>query len=375
MRRLLAAALAAGSVAGTPAAAHAAVPAPIPALAYYYIWYTPSSWARAKTDYPLAGRYSSDDTQVMRQHVRWAREAGIRGFIVSWKSTPHLNERLARLVRIADEQHFKLAIIYQGLDFHRNPLPAARVRADLDGFARRYRHHRAFDLFGRPLVIWSGTWRFSRGAVAAVARSVRGRLLLLGSARTVAGYRRIAASVDGDAYYWSSVDPYRHTGYRQRLVEMGRAVHATGGLWLAPAAPGFDARLVGGTEVVPRNGGDTLRREWGSALASSPDAVGLISWNEFSENSQVEPSVRYGRRYLGVVASILGAPRPSVSEFDSSDPGNVTDVSYGLPIIAGFSVLLIGGGALAARRRRNGNRSHRRPRRRGTARYPRARGG
>ncbi len=40
---------------------------PIPVLAYYYIWFNPTSWNRAKSDYPLFGRYSSDDVPVMRQ--------------------------------------------------------------------------------------------------------------------------------------------------------------------------------------------------------------------------------------------------------------------------------------------------------------------
>ena len=30
-----------------------------PILAYYYQWFTPKSWSRAKIDYPLAGRYSA----------------------------------------------------------------------------------------------------------------------------------------------------------------------------------------------------------------------------------------------------------------------------------------------------------------------------
>ena len=38
---------------------------PIPLLAYYYIWFDPGSWNRAKVDYPLLGRYSSDDKKVM----------------------------------------------------------------------------------------------------------------------------------------------------------------------------------------------------------------------------------------------------------------------------------------------------------------------
>src|SRR5512140_3352310 len=64
---------------------------PIPTLAYYYIWFDVKSWDRAKIDTPLLGRYSSDDRAVMREQIRWAKAAGIKGFIVSWKSTDTLN--------------------------------------------------------------------------------------------------------------------------------------------------------------------------------------------------------------------------------------------------------------------------------------------
>ena len=49
-------------------------------LAYYYIWFDPQSWDRAKSDLPQLGRYSSDNVNVMRQHVQWAKQAGIDGF-------------------------------------------------------------------------------------------------------------------------------------------------------------------------------------------------------------------------------------------------------------------------------------------------------
>ena len=48
---------------------------PTPVFAYYYIWFNPSSWKRAKTDYPLLGPYSSDERTVMRQHVRLGEAA------------------------------------------------------------------------------------------------------------------------------------------------------------------------------------------------------------------------------------------------------------------------------------------------------------
>jgi hypothetical protein len=319
--------------------AHAATPAE-PLFAYYYIWFDHSSWDRAKRDFPLLGRYSSDDRGVMRRHVRWAKRAGIDGFIVSWKSTPVLNRRLRRLAEVADSQRFKLLVIYQGLDFHRQPLPAGRVARDIDIFARRYAGDEAFDAFGKPLLIWSGTPSFSRADLARVTGPRRDKLLILASERNVEGYRRVAPFFDGDAYYWSSVNPASYPGYPAKLAAMGGAVHARGGLWIAPAAPGFDARLVGAHSVVERRGGDTLRSELDAAAASSPDAVGLISWNEFSENTHIEPSRNHGSRYLHVVADVRGAKLPGLRGFDSSEPA-ATGVNYGVPLLGGIALLLV----------------------------------
>jgi hypothetical protein len=321
--RVLRAAIVASAVIGAlsaPAAstavAHARpAPAPAPAVrrsssppvvAYYYIWFDRNSWSRAKTDLPKLGPYSSDDAVVMRQHVRSAKRAGIEGFLVSWKHTPTLDRRLRQLVDIAEREEFGLGIVYQGLDFHREPLPVDRVAADLDFFAASFAARVPFTFFGRPLIVWSGTWRFSPEDITRVTGSRRRTLAILASERNVEGYARIADSVDGDAYYWSSVNPSTYPGYVEKLTDLGRDVHRHGGLWIAPAAPGFDARAIGGTSKVARKGAQTLLYQVDAALASSPDALAIISWNEFSENSHIEPSVRYGSTALNAVGVRLG---------------------------------------------------------------------
>ncbi len=277
----------------------------VPVLAFYYIWFDTQSWDRAKSDYPLLGRYSSDDKDVMRQHIEWAKEAGIDGFIVSWKSTEKLNGRLERLLEVAEQENFKLAIIYESLDFERNPLPLAQVDADLDYFINQYASHPAFDLFEKPMVIWSGTWEFSTQEIASVVQDKRSRIHILASEKNLKGYQRLSGIVDGDAYYWSSVDPDTHPGYLEKLIAMSDAVHQDGGIWVAPAAPGFDSTLLGGDRVVSRESGDTLQKELRAAIQSTPDAIGLISWNEFSENSHIEPSQVYGYRYIEILADTL----------------------------------------------------------------------
>jgi hypothetical protein len=346
---ILVVAVAAGALALGAAPARAAGGGPV-VLAYYYIWYTPTSWNRAKSDYPLLGRYDSGDARVIRQHILWAKQAGIDGFLVSWKSTLPLDQRLQTLVRIADEEHFKLGIVYEGLDFERKPVPTEQVNEDLQTFAKRYATNPAFHIFDKPLVVWEGTWGFTTQQVQTATHLARRHLLVLGSARNVRDYQRIAPYVDGNAYYWSSVNPDTFPNYGGKLQAMAKAVHHRSGLWVAPAAPGFDAHQIGGTSTVERKNGATLRREWSTAEASSPDAIGLISWNEFSENSYVEPSRKYGNLYLKTVASITGARAPDVADFDSDGPPAGTSLSYGAPLVAGGIVVLLIGVALVRRR-------------------------
>ena len=289
-------------------------------LAHYYIWFDATSWNRAKTDFPALGRYSSDEENTIRRHIEMAKEAGIDGFIVSWKSSAALDSRLEKLVAIAEDLDFKLAITYQGLDFNRDPLPVDRIQDDLNLFTEEFAPSPAFDLFEHPLVILTGTWEFTDGHLAQITDARGEDLLILASEKSIDGYRRVAPFVDGNLYYWSSVNPETNPDYPLKLQQMGDAVREDGGIWIAPAAPGFDARLVGGTQVVERREGETLRSEWQGALSSLPAAVGIISWNEFSENTHIEPSLENGSAALNVVADLTGSPRPSAVDFDSSAP-------------------------------------------------------
>jgi hypothetical protein len=302
-----------------PASA-ASLSSPIPTLTYYYIWFDSSSWSRAKIDYPLLGRYSSDDRSVMLQQVEWAKAAGIEGFIVSWKSTDVLNRRLEQLIEVAEQENFKLALIYEGLDYSRNPLPVATVASDLDYFIQHFASRTPFQLFAKPLVIWSGTWKYTPQEISQVTQNRRNSLLILASERNLTGYQNLSGLVDGNAYYWSSVNPDTYSRYQDKLSQMGQAVHKNGGIWIPPAAPGFDARLIGGNNVVNRNNGATFRTQIATAMASSPDALGIISWNEFSENSYIEPSQNYGFTYLNILSDINHLPAPAIGEFDSSEP-------------------------------------------------------
>jgi hypothetical protein len=329
---------------------------PIPVLAYYYIWFDPNSWNRAKVDYSALGRYSSSDVAVMRRQVALAKTAGITGFLVGWKDTPVLDRRLAALVKVAQAADFKLGLVFQGLDFHRNPLPMAEVRSSFSYFAARYAGNPVFDLFGKPVVVWSGTWMYTRAQMASITQAYGSRLSILASEKQPASYLAVADLFKGDAYYWSSVDPLATPGYQQKLDALAQTVHMRDGLWFAPAAPGYDARLIGGARVVPRRGGETLRLEMNAALQSSPDAIGVISWNEFSENTYVEPSRNYGSTSLKAIAGIEHANPGAIPNFDSSGPSGFHVGSSRFAILGVVAIILAGSAGAVVLRTNRGRR-------------------
>src|SRR5437867_3962573 len=69
-------------------------------LAFYYGWYGNSSvsgnwvhWEKvdeagkhigSSSHYTTLGPYDSHDPKIVEQHCRWAKEAGLTGFIASW---------------------------------------------------------------------------------------------------------------------------------------------------------------------------------------------------------------------------------------------------------------------------------------------------
>jgi hypothetical protein len=93
------------------------------------------------------------------------------------------------------------------------------------------------------------------------------------------------------------------------MARLERSVHDFGfgvgaeRLWVATAMPGYDdTRLVGRANrfAVDRANGAFLRRTFDAAVASGPDWIMIVSFNEWAEGHQLEPSVTYGSLYLAV---------------------------------------------------------------------------
>jgi hypothetical protein len=269
------------------------------------MWMQGSYWSTNKLNHPVQpfpGNYNSSDPAVISWQIEQAKAAGITGFIVSWKDNATYRKILPEVEAAADQANFKLAMEYETLGAGKHPRPVSEVSADFKYFASAYAGDPAwYRVSGRPLTMIDDSNLYTTSQLAAITGAVRPSLAVLQDVSTVALYNKYAAYADGDAYYWSSDNPATNPGAGARLRALSAAVHATHGIWIAPFAPGFNSALLGGHLVVPRNNGATLQTEYAIAAASSPDILGLISWNEWTENTYLEPSVNFGFTYVNLL--------------------------------------------------------------------------
>ena len=323
----------------------------VPATVYvhYYLWWTSRHWVdklgpaypygsapipgsidglgcNPKVDYsgaqivdvPAEGLYDQAQSTTFQRHIALAGRAGLKGFLADWQGTGYAtqgpgssgyNSRLDLLVTAVDAynaQHgssFGLGLAYASFgDYAR---PASWVIADLLYFAGRYGKDAAFrnGYSTRPIVMWLNSRKYSAGTIQAVAKAVRPYVYLLGD-ETSASWPKDGPYLDGTSYYWSTQDPWNNSRAATAVGQLAAQVHADGKQWFAPFIAGYNKQLMGGT-CVQRRGTQTLTELWRINGATRPDGWFGISWNEFVENTYLEPSKRYGSMYLDALAALI----------------------------------------------------------------------
>jgi hypothetical protein len=337
-----------------------------PVFAHYYMWWTARHWRNKlgpeyeiESTFPLtpallhqdgctaSSRFNGntlldvppelylvdqDAAGTFDLHIAQAASAGIDGFAVAWPGdgtagqTPtsnRWNQRLAAMVAAVErfneeDGEFRLMVAYQSRRADRTPRPVAEVANDLAYLAREYTEHPVFriaDATDRPLVSWMGSSSYRPEEIRTASASLRSEIALIGNEHRLENWERgVADSFDGDHWYWSSQNPATNPASFAQLRALASAIHDEDKLWLAPIAPGFNISNFGlGGSCVPREQGETMRRLYESNVTSQPDLWLVISWNEFLENTYVQPSLRYGSRYLDLIREIFGPVQSSSS--------------------------------------------------------------
>jgi Glycosyl hydrolase family 99 len=309
--------------------------------AYYYAWYGSNGeqWRLGaprlqldQPEQPLLGDYSSADPAVIAQHFEWAQEYGVNLFFCSWRGPGTSDDVTIRedLLPSPARGPTQIALMYESLERlgmgpdDRIQLTAdstQRMVDDFDYMARTYFDRPGYyRINGRPVVIVYAS-RILRGNVAGAILAIRLHLL------TTYG---IDPYLIGDEVDWDlPPDPNRIglfdaiTGYtlysrtqqpgwpsqlgyvqalRRRLRQFQRAAKADGVAFIPVALPGLNTRAVRpqeGEHVLPRELGprssqvslfaSTLALA-GSFVDPSLDLLNVTSWNEWNEDTQIEPT-------------------------------------------------------------------------------------
>ncbi len=332
-----------------------ATPAQSPSAAtvyvHYYLWWTVQHWTdKLGSDYPYGsapipgtidgqgcnptvdypgaqivdvpseGLYDQTQAATFQTHIALAGQAGIRGFLADWQGTglstqgpasSGYNSRLDLMVNTVnsyDAAHrgtFGLGLAYAAFgDYSR---PASMIIADLRYFAKRYGSQPAFrnDYSPKPIVMWLNSRKFSPATIQAVSQAIRPDVYLLGD-ETATSWPNDGRYLDGTSYYWSTQDPWNNPRAASAVADLATQVHNDGKRWFAPFIAGYNKQLMGGS-CVARKGTETLTRLWHVNGESHPDGWFGISWNEFVENTYLEPSKRYGSMYLDALAALIKA--------------------------------------------------------------------
>jgi len=269
-------------------------------------------------DVPAEGLYDQTQSDTFTRHIALASQAGLKGFLADWQGTGYpvqsaassgYNARLDTLVTAVDAynaQHastFGLGLAYAAFGDYARPAPA--IIADLRYFVSRYGKDAAFrnGYSERPIVMWLNSRKFSVETVQAVSKAMRPYVYLLGD-ETASSWPRDAQYLDGTSYYWSTQDPWKNSSSGAAVSQLAAQVHADGKRWFAPFIAGYNKQLMGGS-CVERRGTETLSKLWRINGATRPEGWFGISWNEFVENTYLEPSKLYGSTYLDALARLI----------------------------------------------------------------------
>ena len=289
---------------GTPPIQAPMAPVKNMGLALYYPWYSLSTWQNNPTlrDTPTTPYASNNPTDLDRQ-IDQAQSAGINGFVVSWIGPgSSSDDNVKLLLTEAAKKNFYIGFFLEttGGNLAQNPSTAVTW---LSYIASQYTNNSAvLKISGRPVVVpWvtntipAATWAQTRASV----RAQGGDVWLVQDCQDM-DYLKV---FDGVFYSGDISGLGEQVVYNAVLADNPAAK-----VWMPTAMPGFDERLLPdrpNPRYIDRANGDYFRSELDHVFANTPQWVTIYTWNEWFENTYIEPSVNYGDQYLQIAGSYL----------------------------------------------------------------------
>jgi len=250
--------------------------------------------------YPSLGCYSVNDPQVLGEHMGQLRQAGVGVICASWWGRDSFTDRaLPALFKAAERAGLQIT-------FHIEPFPgrnAITTRQAIAYLVSRFGAspacHRLRNRGNRPLCFVYDSYQTSAADWATVLRpegtnSIRGTAADAVVIGLWVNENEEAFMLEGgfDGFYtYFATDGFTFGSTTRNWPKLAAWARAHAKVFVPCVAPGYID-----TRIRPRNGVNTRNREsgayydrsWVAAVAVSPELVGITSFNEWHEGTQIE---------------------------------------------------------------------------------------
>jgi len=297
-------------------------------LAFYYGWYgapprtkTWVHWQDVDTaagtignapHYPASGPYDSLDPGTVTRHLDLAAANGITGFIASWWGRgDRTDQQLKLLLKTATARKIAVSAYIEQASS-----PDA-LASDILYIHQHHMRSRAWlKLGGKPVIflfdrvvqtIGVDGWKAAR---AKIEKAAPGAIVFAGTANSLDEIAARKSLFDVLHIYSLQFEASKHGDDADwRKAFYGSWVKAQAGLkaMTATVMPGFDDSHVPDRDkpvVFDRGDGSPYARLWQAAIAAKPDWVLIVSFNEWHEGSEIEPSRQFGDRELAMTRGL-----------------------------------------------------------------------
>lgn len=271
---------------------------------------------------PTIKPYDPQSKEVLGQHIRMAKDAGIDAFAVDWFSnrtwSPDYDlifkPAMENLLSLSSQMDFRIYILYDSpmnlckwTDQGSLPIETesevqqAQIAAETDFIyileqLSAVEDNPAFFLYqGANIGLSLEDWQ---PVLANVREQYPAARFYIDTSKM-----EYLTTFDGIFDLAASFDESQMNQYPTNAA--GVKCYGDDKRFYAAVAPGYDASLFWNfpdARLIPREDGDYYRYALEKALASHADGILINTWNEWGESTIVEPSKEYGYQYIDITA-------------------------------------------------------------------------